>query len=229
LRVQNKHCPTNANNNSASHPRPTIPTHAVATTTARPQPARRSTRYLARLDEVAGEFLPPTLDGLLTHLFGPGRFAGHTEEYYDPQNSLLDRVIDRRLGIPITLAVLAIEVGRRSGVPVSGVSMPGHFLLRDTADASVFADPFDGGRRLTAEQCRRIHRVQSNGAAWTDSYLEPVSKRAIVARVLSNLKATAQQQGDLSTLHWVMLLRQSIPGLAEHERSEFQRLVASLN
>lgn len=196
---------------------------------AHARPGLDVNQYLTKLDELAGEFLPPTLDKLLTHLFGPGRFAGNTEEYYDPQNSYLDRVIDRRLGIPITLAVVAIEVGRRCGVPVVGVSMPGHFLLRDKADATVFADPFDGGRRLTAAHCRQIHRAQSNGATWTDSYLEPVSKRAIVARVLSNLKATAQQQGDLSTLHWVMLLRQAIPGLAEHERFEFQRLAASLN
>jgi regulator of sirC expression with transglutaminase-like and TPR domain len=185
--------------------------------------------YLNRLDQLAGGFLPPTLDGLLRHLFGPGRFAGNTETYYDPRNSYLDHVVDRRLGIPITLAIVAIEVGRRAGVPMSGVSMPGHFLLRDKVDPDVFADPFDGGRLLTAAQCRQLHRRLTNGAAWADEYLDPVSKRTIVARVLANLKGIAQQRGDVGMLHWVMRLRQCVPGVAELEADEFRKLLATTN
>jgi len=185
--------------------------------------------YLARLDALAGDFLPPTLDGLLSHLFGPGRFAGNSADYYDPRNSFLDQVLDRRLGIPITLAVLAMEVGRRAGVPVWGVSMPGHFLLRDKVDTAVFADPFNGGRQLSAVQCRQLHRSQQPGSAWDDAYLAPVSKRTIVARVLTNLKAIASERGDLAMLWWVMGLRQAIPGVAEHEHAEYQRLAARLN
>jgi regulator of sirC expression with transglutaminase-like and TPR domain len=185
--------------------------------------------YIAKLDDLAGGFLPPTLDGLVRHLFGPGRFAGNSVDYYDPRNSYLDRVLDRRLGIPITLAILSMEVGRRSGVPLWGVSMPGHFLLRDKVDPTVFVDPFNGGRLLTAADCRRMHRDLAPGAAWDDAYLEPVSKHVIVVRVLTNLKAIAQHRDDASMLLWVMRLRQALPGIAEQERTEFSRLVASTN
>jgi regulator of sirC expression with transglutaminase-like and TPR domain len=186
-------------------------------------------RYLAHLDELAGGFLPPTLDGLLAHLFGPGGFAGNSEAYYDPRNSYLDQVLDRRLGIPITLSIVAIEVGRRSGVPVCGVSMPGHFLLQDKVDRSVFVDAFNGGRVLSAAQCRQLHQAQSNGAAWDDAYLEPASRRTIVARVLTNLRAIAHERGDLAMLRWVMELRQAVPGVAERERDEYVRLLATFN
>jgi glycosyltransferase involved in cell wall biosynthesis len=92
--------------------------------------------YPTRLDEIAGEIRTPTLDGLVRHLYSSGRFTGNTVDYYDPRNSFLNDVIDRRLGIPITLAVVGLEVGRRIGVPLSGVGMPGHFLLRDKVDPS---------------------------------------------------------------------------------------------
>lgn len=196
---------------------------------AHARPGLDIAHYLARLDELAGEFLPPTFDGLLRHLFGRGGFVGNQDAYYDPRNSFLDQVLDRRTGIPITLAIVAMEVGRRAGVPMSGVSMPGHFLIRDKVDPQVFADPFNGGRQLSTVQCRQIHRAQSNGAAWDDAYLQPVSKQVIVARVLTNLKGIAQARQDIGTLHWVMRLRQYIPGIAEMERDEFQRLAALLN
>jgi len=185
--------------------------------------------YLEVLDELAGGILPPTLDGLIEHLFGEGGFQGNREDYYDPQNSFLDRVLDRRTGLPITLAVLAIEIGRRSGVPLWGVSMPGHFLLRDKVDPTVFVDPFNGGRLLSASDCRRMHHALSGGAPWDDAFLNPVSRLSIVVRVLSNLKGIAQQRQDVGMLHWVMTLRQAVPGLAEQESTEYQQVLARLN
>ena len=185
--------------------------------------------YLARLDDLAGEILPPTLDGLVRCLFGPGGFSGNSGRYYEPENSFLDQVLERRVGIPITLAVLAMEVGRRAGVPLWGVSMPGHFLLRDKVDPMVFVDPFNGGKILLAGDCRRLHHAMSGGAPWDDSFLNPASKLAIVARVLSNLKTLAEQRNDLGMLYWVMTLRQAIPDLGELERNEFLRLAARLN
>ncbi len=178
---------------------------------------------------LAGEILPPTLDGLRTALFGPGGFRGNDQEYYDPANSYLDQVLDRRVGIPITLAVVAIEVGRRAGVPLWGVSMPGHFLLRDKVDPNVFVDPFNGGKILGVGDCRRMHHTMSGGAPWDDSFLNPASKLAIVARVLSNLKSVASARDDLGMLQWVLRLRQCIPGVAEQERVEFLRLEARFN
>ncbi|MEI7992433.1 MAG: transglutaminase-like domain-containing protein [Actinomycetota bacterium] len=185
--------------------------------------------YLSRLDELAGEILPPTLDGLIDSVFGPHGFHGNTDNYYDPANSYLDQVIDRRVGIPITLAVVAMEVGRRAGVPLWGVSMPGHFLLRDKVDPDVFVDPFNGGRILGAGDCRRLHFALSGGSPWEDAFLNPASKLTVVARMLSNLKAVATSRDDLGMLRWVLLLRQAIPGLAEQERDEFQAVSSRFN
>jgi hypothetical protein len=185
--------------------------------------------YLERLDELAGQFLPPTFDGLLAHLFGPGGFTGNRERYYEPENSMLDRVLERRTGIPITLSVLAMEVGRRSGVPMWGISMPGHFLVRDKVDPAVFADPFHGGRLMTALDCRRLYRSLTGNQDWDDSYLRPVPRRAIVTRVLSNLKTVAAQRNDPGMLLWVMRLRQAIPEVAAEEQAEYARLAARFN
>jgi len=185
--------------------------------------------YLNRLDEIAGTILPPTLDGLLSVLFRDEGYRGNEHAYYDPDNSFLDQVIDRRVGIPITLSVLAIEVGRRCGVPLWGVGMPGHFLLRDKVDPMVFVDPFNGGKILLAGDCRRMHHALSQGSPWDDSFLNPTSKIAIVARVLTNLKMVARERQDDSMLLWVMRLRQAIPGLAVEERVEFERLSARFN
>ena len=185
--------------------------------------------YLERLDDLAGQFLPPTFDGLLRHLFGPGRFTGNRTGYYEPENSMLDCVIDRRTGIPITLSVLAMEVGRRAGVPMWGVSMPGHFIVRDKVDPSVFADPFNGGRLMTAPQCRDLHASLTGGAEWSDDFLAPSTKQGIVVRVLNNLKGIAAQRNDPAMLLWVLSLRQAIPGVAEHEREEYLRVRARFN
>ncbi|CAB4772507.1 unannotated protein [freshwater metagenome] len=138
-------------------------------------------------------------------------------------------MIERRVGIPITLAVVAMEVGRRAGVPLWGVSMPGHFLLRDKVDPDVFLDPFNGGRILRAGDCRRLHFALSGGSPWEDAFLNPASKLTVVARMLSNLKAVATSRDDLGMLRWVLLLRQTIPGLAQQERDEFQAVTARFN
>ena len=115
---------------------------------------------LARLDELAAQVNDPTLDGLRRLLFRDLGFAGNEEDYYDPRNSYLDDVLDRRTGIPISLAVVMLEVGRRIGVPLSGVSMPGHFLIRDKVDPEVFVDPFARGLLLDRRGCQlRFHGV----------------------------------------------------------------------
>src|SRR5829696_7811715 len=112
---------------------------------------------LARLDDLAEKCPAPTLDALVTHLFRTEGFAGNRADYYDPRNSFLHEVLDRRLGIPITLSIVVLEVGRRLGVPLSGVGLPGHFLVRDKVDDRVFIDPFHGGRLLDESACRRLH------------------------------------------------------------------------
>ncbi len=194
------------------------------------RPALPIARYQFELDRLAETCPAPTLDAMLPHLFGRGRFSGNRRDYYDPRNSLLDQVLERQLGIPITLAIVAMEVGRRLGVPLSGVGMPGHFLLRDKVDPTVFADPFHGPRTLDAGDCRRLHRaLMGDAAEWDDDYLQPISRKLIVVRVLTNLKTVYQRQGDTGRLRGIMRLRAEIPGLAEEEAPEFKRLMAPLN
>ncbi len=118
---------------------------AWALLTAHAHPSSDPDDLMAQLDDLAAGVRVPTLDGLRHHLFVDQGFIGNREDYYDVANSYLDDVLDRHLGIPITLSVLTMEVGRRVGVPVAGVGLPGHFLLRDKVDPDVFVDAFRGG------------------------------------------------------------------------------------
>jgi regulator of sirC expression with transglutaminase-like and TPR domain len=186
--------------------------------------------HLAELDRVATGVRTPTLDGLISHLFASGRLGPARDDYYDPRNSFLDQVLLRRVGIPISLAVVAMEVGRRVGVPLDGVGMPGHFLLQDKVDRRVYVDPFHGGRQLDARACRRLFRsVAGADAQWRDDFLAPVDKVAILARVLGNLKAAYQRRRDLDGLRWVMRLRTQLPADHADPPAEFARLMAPLN
>lgn len=184
---------------------------------------------LTRIDDLAKTVTGSTLDDLLNALFADGGFAGNSVDYYDPDNSYLHRVLDRRLGIPISLAVVAIEVGRRCGVPLSGVGFPGHFLLRDDRNLEVFVDPF-GGRRLTESECVVwFHRQHPAGASWNRNYLQPVDNATIITRMISNLVAVYQQRKDLSSVRWLMKLRCALPNSTSADQATFARLMAPLN
>lgn len=163
--------------------------------------------YLEKLDELAEECREATggygLEGpkaaarLCRYLFEVAGFLGNREEYGDPRNSYLNEVIDRRLGIPITLSVVAMAVGRRLGIPLEGVGMPGHFLLR-SPEGPAFFDPYAGGHPVTAEECReRFRTIYGSGLPWTDGYLDPTPDRLILARMLNNLKLSYLQRDDL--------------------------------
>jgi Transglutaminase-like superfamily len=194
------------------------------------EPGLDTAPALAMLDELAGTCPGYTLDALLPHLFGPGRFAPNTSDYYDPRNSFLNHVLERQVGIPITLAVVALEVGRRVGVPLAGVGMPGHFLLQDKVDRGVFIDPFDGGRLLDREGCRRLFRdVVGVDATWSDDYLAPVGNLSIISRLLNNLRAIYEGRRDLANLRWVMGLRAAMPAPYGDDPDEFARSMAPLN
>lgn len=184
---------------------------------------------LVRLDDLAAAVNDPTLDGLTRHLFRDLGFGGATDDYYDPRNSYLNDVIARRIGIPITLSVVVIEVGRRLGVPLSGVGMPGHFLVRDRVLPDVFVDPFHGGARLDASGCRNVfHAIAGPQAQFSDAFLEPTASLDIVVRILNNLGAIASRRRDTATLEWVLRLRHHMLPVAEPAAAlEFAELLAS--
>jgi regulator of sirC expression with transglutaminase-like and TPR domain len=183
---------------------------------------------LARLDALAAACPAQSVDALVEHLFVRERFAGNRDDYYDPANSYLDTVLERRLGIPLTLSIVLIEVGARVGVPFVGIGMPGHFLVRAVSDDDTYIDAFEGGARLTLDDCARRHReVHGEGVAFDARLLTPVGTWAVLARLLANLKSIAASRGDRSMLRWVLRLRIAVPGIPLAERRELASVLAA--
>jgi regulator of sirC expression with transglutaminase-like and TPR domain len=179
----------------------------------------------ARLDVLAARCPTPTFDGLRAYLFEYLGFRGNGRDYGDPENSFLDSVIERRLGIPISLAIVMMEVGRRIGAPVHGVGMPGHFLVMDAARDGVWCDPFHGGEALDIEGCRRLFsRVHGNARGFSRALLTPTDPHSIVARMLANLE-NGRLAADPMALGWICELNLRLPDLpaAQKERISLTR------
>jgi len=123
-------------------------------------------------------------------LFEELGFHGNTDSYFDARNSFLNDVIERRVGIPITLSVIMTEVARRIGLRLFGVGMPGHFLVKYADDEQeIFIDPFHGGRILNEERCREMIEEMYNGEiSFHPSFLYASTKKQILSRMLQNLK-----------------------------------------
>lgn len=152
-------------------------------------------RFAPWADEVgrraASEGMPAALRGVLALQVG---FRGNAEEFYDPENAYLDRVLDTRFGIPITLSVVYLEIARRLGKPLVAVGMPGHFLVRHE---ETLIDPFHGGRVVTEEDCARIvDAIYGGRMTFSRDMLRPTPDRDVLARVITNLKAVYAQRGD---------------------------------
>lgn len=182
---------------------------------------------LQRLDRLAAGVTEPSLDALRGHLFVDEGFAGDRASYHDPRNSLLPDVLDRRLGIPITLAVLMMEVGRRCGVPVEGIGLPGHFVARSRKEPHRYVDAFDAGRELDAGGCRALVAAVAPDVVWHDAFLAPAPAPAIVTRVLANLAGAYRRAGDRRGLCWVLGLRLVLPGASAQERRELGVLLGA--
>jgi regulator of sirC expression with transglutaminase-like and TPR domain len=170
------------------------------------QPGLDVDTQLGRLDDVAAQVREASVEGVTSLLFGRLGLRGNTDDYGDPRNSFLDQVLDRRLGIPISLAVLAMEVGRRVGVTLVGVGMPGHFLIG--AGPAAYIDAFRGGQRLDIDGCRRLYGTLFGASApWSPGLLVPTPSRAIVARMLANLTSSYRRRDDTRARAWVARLR----------------------
>ena len=172
----------------------------------------------------ADAFPEQKLAALNHHLFGELRFYGNADAYYDPRNSYLNEVLDRRTGIPITLSVVYLEVGRRLGLSLHGVSFPGHFLVKlRLKRGHLVLDPYGGGAPCSeSELHRRLERAfppRPVAKADLERYLEPATPREIVTRVLRNLKAIYLKAGDLeralAVMHRLLL---AVPESAEELR-----------
>jgi regulator of sirC expression with transglutaminase-like and TPR domain len=178
--------------------------------------------YIAKLDDLAAAVPSRDLDGVIDHLFNTEQFAGDTATFDDPENSYLDAVIDRRVGIPITLSVVLMEVARRLETPLRGVGTPNRFLVRHESDRGpMFIDAFDRGTQMDADMCaKRVASEFAPGAMFDPDFLEPVGTHAVLARMLLNLKAIFTQRKQMRDVAWVLRLRTAIPGVALRERAE---------
>jgi regulator of sirC expression with transglutaminase-like and TPR domain len=168
--------------------------------------------YQARMDRIAATLkarlrrdIAPveSIVALNRYLFEELGFRGNAREYYDPRNSFLNEVLDRKLGIPITLAIVYIEVGRHIGLALHGVSFPGHFLVKCPArDGMIVLDPYAGGASLSLEDLQQRLRALRGGAAppadLAQRMLAAAGKKDILARMLRNLKGIYLQRRDFS-------------------------------
>ena len=175
--------------------------------------------YRALLDSYAGELLEQIdfgtaskkiLEVINQFLFSELRFSGNEENYYDPDNSYLNRVFDRRTGNPISLCLVYMFVARRLHLPVAGIGMPGHFLCRfQSPTEEIFIDAFNRGRFLSKADC--IKYLRTAGHEPREDFLGPVSSRRILLRVCSNLHRT---YGDLGLTDEVARLQRYVIALS---------------
>jgi regulator of sirC expression with transglutaminase-like and TPR domain len=183
-------------------------------------PAMDPGNYLSRLDGLARQAREEAVKarsihdviGVINHvLFDVEGLRGNAENYYDPRNSFLNDILDRKLGIPISLSIVYIAVGRRLGLPVVGIGLPGHFIVAIEADEQILIDPFYRGTILTVADCAaRIRQVYGDRLTFHPRMLTPVTSRQILVRVLTNLKAIYSQVNDrgrlLATIDRLLLL-----------------------
>lgn len=144
---------------------------------------------------------PLKMAAINRHLFDELGYTGNHDEYYDPRNSYLNQVFERRLGNPVSLAMVQIEVARRLGVPLDGVSFPGHFLVRLPVDDGLLVmDPFNGGRPLGVDELRERAKPHLGGDMPDDAallhILNPASPRAILVRTLRNLHGVYAERDE---------------------------------
>jgi regulator of sirC expression with transglutaminase-like and TPR domain len=195
--------------------------------------------YLGRLDQMAEEVRdrlsdetapPVVLQELLAVIYEKHGFKGNREAYYDPRNSFLSDVLDRRKGIPLTLGIVVLEVGWRLGLPLEGVNFPHHFLVRYAGDVlQLLIDPFDGGQVRFQDQAQEfLDRVYGGMVRVRASYLRPASRRDMLVRLLTNLKSLYSNVGDdvraVAAVERILLLRPD----ANHEHRELGLLFARL-
>jgi regulator of sirC expression with transglutaminase-like and TPR domain len=186
--------------------------------------------YLGKIEGLAGRVRDRCAPGAKTRavlgqinwvLYVEEGFRGNTEDYYDPANSYLNRVIDRKAGIPITLSVLYATIAARVGVVLEGVNLPAHFMLRaGDGDSTIFVDPFHAGALLDREGCRRrISEVVGQPVALTEVQLAPCGPDLVVARLLRNLKAIYLEHQDFpSALPVLRRLAALNPGDPKEQR-----------
>jgi regulator of sirC expression with transglutaminase-like and TPR domain len=177
--------------------------------------------YLSRIEELAymlrlrideDDSVPERISALNRFLFGDLGFAPNSEDYYDPRNNFLNEVLERRTGIPITLCVIYMELGRKIGLPLQGVSFPGHFLVKCAVpEGAVVLDPYSGGIALSLADLQKRLREARGGEvsrAVVAELLVSASNKEIIVRLLRNLKAIYLREHNLDRalpiVNWII-------------------------
>lgn len=206
--------------------------------------------YVERLDQLAGELRVEVdfdtsperiLEGLSWFLSKEQGFKGNKDDYYDAGNSYLNEVMDRRLGIPISLGIVYLEVARRAGIRLQPVTFPGHFLikLQREDEEDLFVDPYNDGRLMTVEDCRHFYeQLHGTSTPFSETMLAAGTKRQVVTRVLRNLKAIYLRNQDLDrALRTIELMTTVTPwdldqirdrGLVHYRLGHIEQAVADL-
>jgi regulator of sirC expression with transglutaminase-like and TPR domain len=187
-------------------------------------PALQVDQYLRQLDgwsDAIRERIGNTRDIIrVVHeinrfLFEQEGFHGEADDYYDPRTAFMNEVLDRHAGLPITLSILYIELSRRVGLPISGVALPGHFLVKvSSIGGDMLIDPFDNGRVLTTKECQKLlDEVYGGGVRLREHHLRSHSKREILAKLLSHLKSVYlthdNPEGALASVDRLLILDES--------------------
>lgn len=185
---------------------------------------------VAGFDELAAGLDPETASPstVMAHVHGELGFIGNAADYYNPDNSLIDRVLRDRRGIPLSLASVGVEVGRRVGVELTIVGLPGHVVVGEGRQPKRWFDPFAGGAELDLDACRRLfarfHPIES----FNPGLLKPIGPTATIIRTLNNLKNSYRRLGDLSQVARVLALSVRVPGGPVSERHEYATVLAAL-
>jgi regulator of sirC expression with transglutaminase-like and TPR domain len=212
-------------------------------------PGLNISEYLRRLDAIAarveilvGVDRSPVniIESINEILFVEEGLFGNDEDYYDPRNSCLNQVLDRRLGIPISLAIIYIEVAKRLSFMIQGVGLPGHFLVKHAAEGrDIIVDPFNRGKIMTFNDCQELlDRIHNGKVEMSPALLQPLDKRGIVTRLLYNLKGIYMQKEQynhaLSMVDKILLLNPGAPseirdrGILYMQTSLFGKALADL-
>jgi regulator of sirC expression with transglutaminase-like and TPR domain len=202
---------------------------------------------LDKIAETIGKSLPERryplkVIGIINnYLFNELGFYGNIEDYYNPKNSYINEVIDRRLGIPIGLSVVYLEIAKRLDFPMVGIGMPGHFLIRPKfEDIGFFVDVFNNGEIIFERDCEdRLSLIYQQPMKLESRFVEPVANRQILARMLTNLKYiyinTRELFKALEIVNGIVMLYPDNPkeirdrGLLYYQLNEWQQAIIDLN
>jgi regulator of sirC expression with transglutaminase-like and TPR domain len=183
-------------------------------------------QYLRRLDTLAARVdvlvgvdraAANVIEGINEVLFVQEGLRGNCDDYYDPRNSYLNEVLDRRLGIPISLSVIYMEIARRIDFSIEGIGFPGHFLVKHVANnRNIVIDPFDMGRIITPNECQELlDKIHKGAVTMNASLLQPMEKRTIITRMLYNLKSIYTQKElcfkAISVIDKILVLNPGMP------------------